>query len=592
MFKDGSCTAVQGRIDPRDVCKLWEQAPAAMSMILGLAWNHPGMSPGFVESYDRMEKGHLERVSGYPKKESSKLKAPESYVVELPEGQLMEVGRYKLWLHKSEGKPGPRASYDAGQRVTWRRQGKSYEGRIRGTPDDPALADKFTPIQSSFKDAKGDSHWGLWGGAGLLLHHTDENGVTRYLLQRRSGSVQQGGTYSTPGGAIDKPGGIPETPERAAFREAEEEGWGNLLPNATVTGVQTEHFGGEPGAEGTWAYHTVSASVPEMISPSGKGSHAGEASGYKWVTPEEMAKIPLHTDFMKTATALGRPEDVPNPTPQVSYSGAKGPRHPLERDDYKPGQRVTWTKGGEQHEGFVQEGAVNAQGKPVTLKKGDLPLYYPVKAENGETYPVNYYRMRLHASEAPESAAKVEQWEKDRAAAEAKAKAQPKMGYGEGKPSGPEVIKAHSLSLPGLTHTVPARINGRPVVAIYEHPKRGHLVVMLGQRGFATVRNGKIGSVGVLKSGEDMAQKQGWTSIPFSPPQQPEPAKEGGAGPLGKVVKAAEHVDPDLPQVGDTVVTPSGASGVLMKWGKVKHAHGTSGPWPLGQLKKQAFPGE
>ena len=527
----GECSAVAGPIDRRDACRLWDQRKVALAG----GWQHPGLSPGFVEGYERLEKGKLERVSGYPRQEADKLKLPRSYVAELPGGHMMEVDAYKLWLHKDEGKPGPRPQYSAGQKVTWRHKGKMYEAVIRGTPGDPAFKDKFTPVQNMFTDAQGNRHWGLHGGAGLLLHHTDDNNVTRYLLQRRSHGVQAGGTYSTPGGAIDKPGGITETPEAAAFREAEEEGWGNLLKNATVTGVKTEHFGGEPGAEGVWSYHTVSASLPDMTMPSGKGTYSNEATGAKWATPEEMAKLPLHPDFLATANALGRPADVPNPAPaQPKYAG-NVPRHPLVKDDYKPGQRVTWRKGGENYEGFVQGWANEAK-----IPKGKLPTHYNVKeAKTGDTYEVRWEALRLHPSEDPKAAKKAEQWEKDQQHKVTSSGAGKSYGTGYGAPPAKgDVLKAHSLSLPGLTHQVPAKIHDAPVTGVLEHPKRTHLLVITEGDGWAAVRHGKIiqtGSGFQAGGGAAKAFKEGWKSLPVSPPQKP----DGGSSSLGKVIEAA-----------------------------------------------------
>src|SRR6266851_3371380 len=339
MFTKGHCKIVRGPVDPRDVCDRWvpnvpeQGAKSGAPASIGLSALDVGQSHlvalGFVEGYERLEKGKLERVSGYSDSRLLKPSYPASYVVRPDKGEALEVETHKLWLHKSEGKPGPQPMYSAGKRVTWRHHGKAHEGTVLGVPGEPGLM--FSPRQDNFIDAKGGKHWGKWGGAGLLLHHTDEQGITRYLLQRRSFGVHAGGTYSTPGGAIDRPGGLTELPEKAAFREAEEEGWGNLLPHATVTGVQQEHFGGQPGEPGTWTYHTVSAALPEMLKPSGKGSHAGEATGSKWATPEEMAKLPLHPDFVATANKLGRPPGAPNPEPpKPSYS--QQPRHPLVRD--------------------------------------------------------------------------------------------------------------------------------------------------------------------------------------------------------------------------------------------------------------------
>lgn len=163
--------------------------------------------------------------------------------------------------------------------------------------------------QGFFNDSEGHQHWGWDGGAGLLVQHTDDQGVTRYLLQKRSKEVMNGGTWSTPGGAIDhdRNTGELETPDVAALRETEEE-WGKI-PHVAILGQDTIHHG-EEGKEGHWAYHTVHASVAEQFTPEGgKGEHGAEAAGFKWVTLHEMEKMNLHPGFAETAKQLGAKVD-------------------------------------------------------------------------------------------------------------------------------------------------------------------------------------------------------------------------------------------------------------------------------------------
>ncbi len=399
--------AFRAELDRRGVAT-WRDArpgdlvPGALSRV--------ALASGFVHGYEREEKGHLEQVAGYIGSKHSAGSLPESYVVKLPDGTSREIATYKLWRHPSDGKPGPLTAHVAsGKMVTWMQHGKVSEGTVLGSPAEVAKGTLFEPRQGDFVDAQGNKHWGKFGGAGLLLHHTDEAGVTRYLLQRRSWGVHHGGTWSTPGGAIDKPGGITEPPATAAFREAQEEGWGNLLPHATVTGIQAEHFGGKPGDPGTWTYHTVSASLPEQLKPSNKGSHTSEDAGSKWVTPAEMAELPLHPDFVATANKLGRPADVPNPAvaaPKVSQV----PRHPLVRDDYKAGRRVTWRYQGKPAEGIVQ-------GPAGKVLEGKWPSHYTVKTDSGQNVEVRWEALRLHPSENPKDAAKAQEWEKQHAQA-------------------------------------------------------------------------------------------------------------------------------------------------------------------------------
>lgn len=538
MFSKGSCTVVAGRIDPRDVCDRWVPIPVSKIRASSLDAGQPlRLASGFVEGYERMEKGHLERVTGYAGK-VAKAKPPGSYVVRMDDGNLIEVDRHKLWLHKSEGKPGPVGHVPAGTMVTWRYSGDTVAGRIVGDTENLPEGSGFTPRQATFVDSQGARHWGMWGGAGLLLHHTDEAGTTRYLLQRRALGIHHGGTWSTPGGAIDKPGGITEPPATAAFREAEEEGWGNLLAHATITGVQQEHFGGKPGEPGTWTYHTVSAGLPEMAMPSGKGSHAGEATGAKWVSPAEMTKLPLHPDFLKTATTLGRPADVPNPTiggdSKWGPAGKPAPRHPLVRDDYATGRRVTWRYKGKSVEGIVQGPA----GKPEQDTK--LPSHYTVKTGTGQNVEVRWGELRLHPSENPKDAQKAQDWEKQHSGPVFPAG----TSLAQKKPLKEGQLKAHSLALPGLTHTVPAVVSGHPVTAVLEHPAHDALILR-NKAGYGVgFKGGKIyavtGKVPLGKQSHASLEAAGWKSIPFSPPQN-----EGAqSSPLGKVVDAARDLAP------------------------------------------------
>ena len=157
--------------------------------------------------------------------------------------------------------------------------------------------------QGHFWDSHGVKHWGWYGAAGVLPTHTDEHGVQRFLIQKRAGGVQHSGTWSTAGGAIDidPKTGVPETPQVAAQREAEEE-FGDKIPHMTPTHVDTAHFG-DPGTAGHWQYHTVHLEAPEMFKPSGKASHGFESGGHAWVTAQEMGEYPLHPNFAEYATS-------------------------------------------------------------------------------------------------------------------------------------------------------------------------------------------------------------------------------------------------------------------------------------------------
>ena len=143
----------------------------------------------------------------------------------------------------------------------------------------------------------GIPRWGLYGAAGLLLRHTDEQGVTRYLLAERSRYVMEPGTRAFPGGALRRG----EAPEAGALREAEEEF--AAIPPHTVAEVIVDR---PPGA-GAWFYATVVADVDRdgvRVTDSILEPTTWENTGAcRWVTPEEATRLPLHPGV---AGLLGR----------------------------------------------------------------------------------------------------------------------------------------------------------------------------------------------------------------------------------------------------------------------------------------------
>ncbi len=121
-------------------------------------------------------------------------------------------------------------------------------------------------------------HWGALGGAGLLLRHVPAAGEPTYLLQRRSRSVDEGGTWSIPGGAIR----AGESPETAARRETIEEI--GALPPYRVTEIEHQDCGGG------WIFHIICADVErEFVAFCGQET---DATG--WFTREQMQNLALH----------------------------------------------------------------------------------------------------------------------------------------------------------------------------------------------------------------------------------------------------------------------------------------------------------
>lgn len=116
---------------------------------------------------------------------------------------------------------------------------------------------------------------GFWGrqGAGLIFRARPTG---RLLLARRSGGVQDPGTWGTWGGAVDPE----ETPEAAARREALEEA-GLTASSLTLLFTYLHHSG--------FRYTTFLAELPHEIAP----ELSWEADAYAWVRPGAWP-APLH----------------------------------------------------------------------------------------------------------------------------------------------------------------------------------------------------------------------------------------------------------------------------------------------------------
>lgn len=128
----------------------------------------------------------------------------------------------------------------------------------------------------------GQRHWGRYGAAGLLLTDPLRTGV---LLQKRSVHVHTGGTWSVPGGAIERG----EGPVDAALREAHEEAGlraQDLEVSRTVVG--TDH--------GTWSYTYVIAEAPrpERAELRIAGATSWEADRTTWVDLDLVDSYRLH----------------------------------------------------------------------------------------------------------------------------------------------------------------------------------------------------------------------------------------------------------------------------------------------------------
>lgn len=126
----------------------------------------------------------------------------------------------------------------------------------------------------------GARHWGRYGAAGLLLIQARP---TRVLLQLRAGWTHQGGSWSTPGGAINRH----ETPVAAALREAEEEcGVPTDAVDVLTTVLSADH--------GDWRYHLVLARLTRAVHPHSANEESDQVA---WVRTDKVTTLPLHDGF-------------------------------------------------------------------------------------------------------------------------------------------------------------------------------------------------------------------------------------------------------------------------------------------------------
>jgi 8-oxo-dGTP diphosphatase len=130
---------------------------------------------------------------------------------------------------------------------------------------------------------RGHAHWGPRGAAGLLLAHQGQA-----LLQLRARWAHQGGTWSIPGGALERD----EDFTTAALRESEEEL--GIAPDAVQPrGTHVAECGG-------WIYQTVLAHCAARPALTDNA----ESAGHRWVPADEVDDLPLHPAF-KQAWADG-----------------------------------------------------------------------------------------------------------------------------------------------------------------------------------------------------------------------------------------------------------------------------------------------
>ncbi|MFE3449686.1 NUDIX domain-containing protein [Nonomuraea sp. NPDC059194] len=133
--------------------------------------------------------------------------------------------------------------------------------------------------------ARGHRHWGLYGAAGLLAVHRDDEGVPRVLMQERALWSHHGGTWGLPGGARDSHEESVHTALREASEEAALSGEG-----LRVRGVYRDDHGG-------WTFDTVIAEAATLL-PAVPGNE--ESKQLRWFTVPEVGGLKLHPGFAES----------------------------------------------------------------------------------------------------------------------------------------------------------------------------------------------------------------------------------------------------------------------------------------------------
>lgn len=165
--------------------------------------------------------------------------------------------------------------------VTYDSQGRGWIAGDRRAP----LSVVNQPGDGWFDCACGHRHWGLLGGAGILLARHDSSGVlTDVALQHRVSWSLEGGTWGTPGGALSQV----ENPLEGALRESFEE--------ASIDPADIEIWGAHEESHGEWSYTTFFAGEKpgHHVEP-----HIGdnESTAVQWVPVDRVSQLPLLSYF-------------------------------------------------------------------------------------------------------------------------------------------------------------------------------------------------------------------------------------------------------------------------------------------------------
>ncbi|KAI1399397.1 hypothetical protein F4819DRAFT_488611 [Hypoxylon fuscum] len=129
---------------------------------------------------------------------------------------------------------------------------------------------------SEIQCSQGHNHWGLFGGAGILPWRYRDSGEVELLLGLRHATTEDGRTWSTVGGAIEKD----EPFQVAAAREMREEiglDATDLVPTALSV---VDH--------GNWRYYTILAQPSRYIDISELTLQTSEITEVAWITRGEL----------------------------------------------------------------------------------------------------------------------------------------------------------------------------------------------------------------------------------------------------------------------------------------------------------------
>ncbi len=146
----------------------------------------------------------------------------------------------------------------------------------------------------------------------------------RWLVQRRSPAGLLGGLWEFPGGRIE----AGETPARAAVRELREE-----------TGLRAARWESLGIVRHDYSHFGVELHVFRGTGPAGT---ARSGAGRRWVTPSELARLPLPRATEKIVHRLvgdARPEPCPPENRSGRDSGSVGSRRPGRRRERRRSRR-------------------------------------------------------------------------------------------------------------------------------------------------------------------------------------------------------------------------------------------------------------